>query len=175
MSPRTASLLLLLPLLLACGDPSPEDCDPPSRAQAFEVGTGELCFERVPSGSVVPLISGPQGGYHVWLAIGCADCGREAHIRARVFGEDGAELPNLATEEIVELAGDEWPQHPGFQLGMPGDPFGDFEDPLPTGTRLRVVVEVLGATEPPLHSAEIDFVLGEIESWGGDGDGELNG
>lgn len=35
----------------------------------FEVGTGESTFEPLDEGATVPLIHGPQGGYHVWLGV----------------------------------------------------------------------------------------------------------
>lgn len=35
----------------------------------FEVGTGESTFEALGEGAAVPLIHGPQGGYHVWLGM----------------------------------------------------------------------------------------------------------
>src|SRR5687768_6189451 len=49
-------------------------CDTPPDPETFEMGTGEHCFARLSANQAVDLISGPQGGYHVWLAIGCADC-----------------------------------------------------------------------------------------------------
>lgn len=158
-------LFLMLATVTACGDdqPSPEDCDPPSAPQAFEVGTGEHCFARVQAGETLPLMAGPQGGYHVWLAVGCQDCGVEAHLRARVFAEDGTEMSDLATEQLVELGGDAWPQHAGIQLGMPG--FDGESDRLPVGTPLRVQVETVDGSGSPTHTGEMSFILGETQSW----------
>ncbi len=165
-------LLLTLAAVTGCDDaPSPEDCDPPPGADSFEVGTGETCFERVSAGASVPLIAGPQGGYHVWLAVGCADCGAEAHIRARVFAEDGTEMADLAIEQVVDLVGDAWPQHAGIQLGMPGGEFDVEAAPLPAGTKLRARVETIGADGLPLHASELDFVIGETVDWEPEGGG----
>src|SRR5262245_15487600 len=61
---------------------SPPACAPPAAAPAFGVGTGEVCYEAVSAGDVVPLMNGPQGGYHVWLGIGCTgDCGGATILR----------------------------------------------------------------------------------------------
>lgn len=161
-------LVLTITTAVACGDePSPEDCDPPSDPQAFEVGTGELCFTRVQAGETLPLMAGPQGGYHVWLAVGCKDCGEEAHLRMRVFAEDGTEMSDLATEQFVPLGGDAWPQHAGIQLGMPG--FDGESGRLPVGTPLRVQVETVDGSGSATHAGEMSFILGETESWDGGG------
>ncbi len=164
---RASSTFLFVSMLLGCSgepsEPSPEDCEPPSDPQAFEIGTGEHCFARVESGATVPLMAGPQGGYHVWLAVGCTDCGAEVRLRERVFAEDGTEMTGLATESYVDLAGDAWPQHAGIQLGMPG--FEDESDRLPVGTPLRVQVEALDQGGSVIHTAELSLVLGETEAW----------
>ena len=169
---RSLACLLFAVALSGCDDTlSPEDCEPPPGAESFEVGTGETCFERVSGGASVPLIAGPQGGYHVWLALGCADCGEKAHIRARVFAADGVEMVDLAIEQVVDLAGDAWPQHAGIQLGMPGGEFDEASAPLPKGTELRVSVETIGTDGQPVHARELSFVLGETVEWEPDGGG----
>ena len=35
----------------------------------FELGTGEVLYAEMPSGSDLKMISGPQGGCHFWLAV----------------------------------------------------------------------------------------------------------
>src|SRR5688572_23369213 len=57
------------------------DCEAPPDPQPFEIGTGELCFERVTPGQTITQWSGPQGGYHMFLAIGCTDCNVSTLIR----------------------------------------------------------------------------------------------
>src|SRR4051812_16305154 len=49
-------------------------CDDPPSPQMFEIGTGEKCFSRLTANQVIPVKQGPQGGFHLWLAMGCSDC-----------------------------------------------------------------------------------------------------
>ncbi|MEM6926099.1 MAG: hypothetical protein AAF602_04155 [Myxococcota bacterium] len=36
---------------------------------ALEVGTGQFDFETVEEAQRLPMVQGPQGGYHVWVAL----------------------------------------------------------------------------------------------------------
>lgn len=36
---------------------------------SIDVGTGQFQFEPVEEGEKLPIVAGPQGGYHVWLAV----------------------------------------------------------------------------------------------------------
>src|SRR5690606_4066888 len=56
-------------------------CADPADPAVFEIGTGQTCFERLTAGQTVAAIQGPQGGFHLWLAVGCADCGAQAVVR----------------------------------------------------------------------------------------------
>lgn len=55
--------IALLPVLALVG------CGADEGTPFFEVGTGESTFEALGEGATVPLIHGPQGGYHVWLGV----------------------------------------------------------------------------------------------------------
>ncbi|MCP4806110.1 MAG: hypothetical protein GY913_06780 [Proteobacteria bacterium] len=59
----------MLPLLLACTSTTPE-ADPCVVGETpwLELGTGEIAFETLPD-EPLKLIHGPQGGYHVILAV----------------------------------------------------------------------------------------------------------
>lgn len=51
-------------LLLACGDPCAPGANP-----TLEIGLGRDAYEPVSDGDVAPVVQGPQGGYHIELAI----------------------------------------------------------------------------------------------------------
>ncbi len=141
------------------------DCDPPSDAAVFEVGTGEECFERFEDPPVVTVNEGPQGGYHVWLAIGCADCGTSIHFRYRAVDSATGEEAVPLTEWIEPLVGEAWPQVAGIQMGLPGG-LDDDRGPLPEGTALDVTVEALSANGGEvLHSQSLSIVLGPRQIW----------
>ncbi len=141
-------------------------CDPPPGISGFAQGTGEKCFEPVQAAEVVPMMQGPQGGYHLWLALGCDDCSSPAHIRYGVNDPaTGLAVPDTyPTETLVSLSG-AWPQKAGIICGLPGlswDP--EYAPPLPEGTHVVVWVEVLeGSTVVKQSSVEV--VIGETQSW----------
>lgn len=147
---------------------APPSCDPPSSPQTFEIGTGETCFERIADGAEIPMMQGPQGGYHLWVAVGCADCQSPAHIR---FGVDdpstGMPIANTAaTEQFVDLKGDVWPQRAGLIDGLPGlswDP--EYDPPLPKGTPIRLWLQVLDAGSAVIHEDAIDLTIGDTVVW----------
>ena len=51
-------------LLLACGDPCSPGANP-----TLEIGIGRDAYEPVEDGDTTPVTQGPQGGYHIELAI----------------------------------------------------------------------------------------------------------
>ena len=76
------ALLLIASLSLACGTagtgtPGGENGDSLSnshqdagpQAPLAQVGTGTDSFEPLEDGQTVPVIKGPQGGYHIWTSI----------------------------------------------------------------------------------------------------------
>jgi hypothetical protein len=147
---------------------APPACDPPSSPIAFELGTGEKCFERLTPGGTVPMMEGPQGGYHLWVALGCTDCGAQAHVK---FGVDdpatGAPIEGTGpTEQFVDLKGDSWPQRAGIIQGLPGlswDP--EYSPPLPEGTPVRLWIQVFDAGSSIIHEASFDLLIGETLVW----------
>mgnify|MGYP001369198452 CR=1 FL=1 len=147
---------------------APPTCDPPASPLAFELGTGEKCFERLSPGSEVPMMQGPQGGYHLWVALGCTDCGGQAHVK---FGVDdpatGAPITGTGpTEQVVDLNGDAWPQRAGIIQGLPGlswDP--KYSPPLPQGTPITLWLQVLDSGAAIIHESSFDLVIGETLVW----------
>lgn len=143
----------------------PVDCDPPSTTAVFEIGSGEECFEPLADGATVPLISGPQGGYHLWVAVGCADCAATVSLEWGVNDPvTGETFPNTYPNQgTVPLSSGAWPQAAGLIAGMPGlswDP--ENEPPPPPGTHVLLWVKSSGAVE---HEAEVEVVIGETVSW----------
>ena len=82
MALRLTSRLVLAPLLVAfvlvsacssddAGDPdagtdADTSTDPPRTDPWMEVGTGVTEFEALTEGQEIPIVQGPQGGFHVW-------------------------------------------------------------------------------------------------------------
>lgn len=58
-------------LFLGCGDPAPADAGPRADGASsdvrVELGSGTSAFETIPEAAELELISGPQGGWHVWV------------------------------------------------------------------------------------------------------------
>jgi hypothetical protein len=144
----------------ACGE-APPDAGP------FAVGTGEDCFSALAANQEVPLMSGPQGGYHVWLAIGCKDCGDTVTV---YYGaRDAVTHMTLAntydSQAVVTLSGDDWPQAAGMTVIMPGfswDP--ESQPPLEKGTHVIIWAQAYDG-ETLLHEAEAEVTIGDIEEW----------
>jgi len=159
-------------ILLACESegPSPEDCSPPADAPSFAVGTGELCFESVEQGQILPMMAGPQGGYHVWMALGCTDCGSAVLVRYTLLDPTTEEMiPGTyeLNEASAPLYGDDWPQAAGIQMSMPGFSWDEeAEPPLPKGTAVLLRAQVFDSTgNNQLHDADLQFEVGDIQYW----------
>jgi hypothetical protein len=174
---RRSCLAATFALLVGCSsqpDAEPFECTPPEGAQTFEAGTGEFCFQRVTPSERVDLMAGPQGGYHLWLAVGCADCGDSMKVRTQVFDATGAVLEGThLREQFVELVGDAWPQHAGIQIAMPGGEWAGGDEPLQPpapGTPLTIRVEALDASGGLLHAVDMPITVGDQEDWSGCGD-----
>jgi hypothetical protein len=131
--------------------------DPPP----FELGTGEICYEPLRDGQVVPHITGPQGGYHVWGGFLCPECPREviATIGAR-FADTGEYVSEPSTR-VVEIKG-------GQVAGLIAFLTGDSSDPtshLAEGTLLDLALSIDSLEGAPLHSGVKRVELGEIVVW----------
>ena len=142
---------------------STSSCAVPAGPPEFAIGTGEDCFEPLASGQPLKLLAGPQGGYHVWLAVGCSDCGPSLSLEW--LAEDPAtnELLEGAffSQQVVDLSG-EWPSAAGLIVGLPGSQYDEQSPPLPLGTRFQIHVKTLSQ---PVHEAVVEVEVGEIEQW----------
>lgn len=89
---------MLATLLLGAGCTGFEVSGPPS----VEVGTGQFDFEPVEVAEELPIIEGPQGGYHVWLGLRVRNLDpRNLRIDSQLFDaalpEDTASPPEPGT------------------------------------------------------------------------------
>jgi len=111
-------------LLASCSGPSSErdsatdsattaldaDVDPVcDETPAIYIGTGEEAFEPLSEGDEVPIISGPQGGWHIWQSIETYNLGviADTHLSITLAstGEtvsDGRYLVGLLEDEEME-------------------------------------------------------------------------
>mgnify|MGYP000916825285 CR=1 FL=1 len=180
---------LLLAIFLACGDAShetkggseastgsggatgstssgddaqrPSPCGEIPSPPEFAVGTGEVCYEPVRNGQVVPHITGPQGGYHVWVSVVCPACPREVVVTVGARHASSGELVAEASTRVIELKS-------GQAAGLIASLVGSTDDPsshLPKGTMLRVFAELATLGGEPLHAGEKLVELGELEIW----------
>lgn len=166
-----ATLVLAAAVLgVACGEsgPSPEDCSPPAETPEFAIGTGELCFAPLADGDVVPMMNGPQGGFHVWLAIGCTDCGPTAQVRYKLLDPETQELipGTYDLNQANATLGGDWPQAAGIQVALPGSDWGDESDqPLAKGTRILLDVEVEAKHGAAYHEGQVQIEIGDTQAW----------
>ena len=144
-------------------------CETPPDAMVFELGTGELCFQRVEPLAKVPQYNGPQGGYHLFLALGCVDCGASALLEYAIIDlATGEPLARTAptTQVFLELPSGAWPQLAGLQIGMPGVEYLADEPPVPEGTQLGIDVRVLDASGGSvLHEGRLEVTVGATQPW----------
>ncbi len=147
------------------GDGGPACADPAS-PEVFELGTGEKCFERIAPGQVLPMMAGPQGGFHLWTAIGCGDCGGEVPV------EIGVKDPATATwyagtapqKLVIPLDPSGWHQLAGLTSFLPGTTW-DPATQLVKGTHVILAASVLDANGAVVHFAEVEVEIGDIEYW----------
>jgi hypothetical protein len=153
----------------ACGDsaPSPEDCTPPAETPDFAIGTGELCFTPLADGDVVPMMNGPQGGYHLWLAIGCTDCGEAVQVSYKLLDPETKELipGTYELNQASAMLGGEWPQAAGIQVALPGTEWDEESDALPKGTKILMQVTVDKNGAGTVHEGEVQIEIGETQAW----------
>lgn len=143
-------------------------CAAPPQPQAFEAGTGQQCFERLTNGQTVTVIQGPQGGFHIWLAVGCSDCGANPFVELGVKDlATGAFYPGYPgpQKQVVSLDGGAWAQRAGLTALLPGMPW-DQGSQLPKGTHVLLSASVLDVnTNEVRHTSDVEVVLGDIVQW----------
>ncbi|MBL9025852.1 MAG: hypothetical protein JNL21_26895 [Myxococcales bacterium] len=143
-------------------------CAPPASAGAFEIGTGERCFEPLVSDQEVPLMQGPQGGYHVWLAVGCNDCpDNPTLVWGALDPATGATLEGTyESQSVVDLSNQSWPQIAGLFTNMPGLSWDPMTYPPPAkGTHVVLYAKLLGSSMETLHEGQVEIVIGDTLVW----------
>ena len=148
----------------AGGSGGESSCPATPDLEGFVMGTGEHCFEPIEEGSVLPLYAGPQGGYHVWLAIGCTDCGPSVDVEWFAIDPATGEMLEgaLFSEQIVDLEG-VWPHATGLIVAMPGDQFDTVTTPPPpAGTRFILHARTWSG---PAYEMNVEVEIGALEMW----------
>ena len=148
------------------GDGGGSACEDPADPPVFEVGTGEDCFTRLASGQTVPVMQGPQGGFHLWLAVGCADCGTPAIVRYGVKDPATGDwyAGTSLQEAVIELDPAGWGQSAGQTAFLPGVVY-DSTTQLPKGTHVLLAAAMLDMAMAIKHEGEVEVVLGETKIW----------
>jgi len=102
--------------------PDPQACSSQPWSGGFEIGTGEECFEAVTNKQSIPLIAGPQGGFHIWFGVRCANCDETQLLSYGVKdAETGAFVMVDAFETMIHLEpADGYRHKAGIQAYMPG-------------------------------------------------------
>ncbi len=135
-------------------------CSELASPPTFAIGTGETCYEPLEDGDTVPRLSGPQGGFHIWASIACANCPPEVilTIGAKVEGETAwMSGPSTLVADI------EAQQIAGLFLYLPGPP--EVPSIPPEGTAVRVFADATDLAGGSLHAAERLVILGELQLW----------
>jgi hypothetical protein len=144
------------------GDP----CVAPPNPVAFEAGGGQTCFARLTQGQTVTVLQGPQGGWHLWLAVSCVGCDAKTTIEYGV--KDPATKTWFASTSpqkvSVDLGGAGWQQQAGFTSFLPGVVW-DAKSQLPKGTHVLLTAIRYGADGLPLAEINNDVVLGDVEQY----------
>ncbi|MEZ4310514.1 MAG: hypothetical protein R3F14_20925 [Polyangiaceae bacterium] len=115
----------------------------------------------------VPLMNGPQGGYHVWLSVGCEDCKNPLVLKYGAHDPATGE-PFTGTGDLqaaVPLSSGEWPQKAGLIVYMPGlswDP--EYEPPPAKGTHIVLWAKAYDGSTL-VHEDEVEVVIGDTMYW----------
>lgn len=144
--------------LAGCGESRAE-----TGAVDLSVGTGEDAYQPVAKGSTIPLMKGPQGGFHLWIALRCDGCKDLAVVE---FGaRDGA------SGELLSYPGLQ--QRVAFPIGGGVDDVSGLvthvtsTDPDDYVGRSAVLWASLRADpeEPAFAEASADVAIGDVEVW----------
>ncbi len=149
----------------AAGGATP--CDQPDGTSAYEVGTGEKCFQALNDGGELPLIIGPQGGYHVWMAVGCADCSDTVYLKYGILdGETQMPLDGTGNlEAMIELGAEPWPQAAGIIIYMPGLSWNPENDPPPAKGKPVVLWADAYNGDELVHQDKVSLTIGDTVYW----------
>jgi hypothetical protein len=118
----------------------PPEMMPEPPALVVEIGTGANAFEPLAEDSSVPLIFGPQGGYHIWAGarIEEATAGTMT-LKFELALESGEIISSTGYRVRFEAGGQSWAGHPAF--------VEDPNDVLGRRVRMRLIaVDAAGRT-----------------------------
>ncbi len=137
-------------------------------------GTGESAFEPLGPSVVVPLNSGPQGGFHLWVALRCEGCGAEGTISYAVRDAATNELLTYdGIKQIVQFtdATPPWKEAAGIFGYLQSYNAADY-----IGRKVKFWVSVASTINgPSLGEAEADAVIGDVLGSGTGGAGGAGG
>jgi len=144
---RSAATIVLAACLGACsadGDETQSEaplfCAPPEIGAAFSVGTGEHCFEPLNDGDDISVVSGSQGGMHIWLSIACEDCSQTVALTYGIRDPATDEwLWGSTQQQMVNLL---LRQAAGVTAMLPGGSFGSTSPADYLGRDLTLYAEV---------------------------------
>lgn len=143
----------------AAGGETPSPCGQVLASASFEIGTGEVCFESLRSGQVVPRVAGPQGGVHLWAAILCEDCPSELRISVAARAPNGVPFA-AAGERVVTLHSN---QAAGF-YALLADGI-ELPHNASEGALAEIYVEARDIEGLLLHSGAKPVTLGPLVPW----------
>lgn len=128
---------------MACGPADEvgeeELCEAPlSQGMALQVGTGETEFISVAPTDSIPIIFGPQGGTHLWIALRVQGADETSRVELEVRSPDGVGAFGGRTTVTVNLGAADaegWRERAGL--------FGFLDDPEQTrGQRVSLWARV---------------------------------
>ena len=114
--------------------------------------------------SELPIVAGPQGGFHLWLALRCSGLGDHAVLSMRISDEAGESIgiadPMSRGLQLCHV-GDGW--HEAAKLFVYLDAFmlADAEPLIGQRAKLQVTL----ASERGIVGRDANIVLGPIEKW----------
>jgi len=73
-APKLGVVCAFVALIAGCREEPIEATPGEPAAITMSIGTGEAAFEALTEGETIPLILGPQGGYHLWISVRCDGC-----------------------------------------------------------------------------------------------------
>jgi len=130
------------------------------------LGTGDKCYVPLESNDTVPIIGGPQGGFHIWVALRSAGLGDEVIASYRVLdtADDSAITLSDPIERIVELCpiGEGWNEAAKLYAQLDAftiDEVGHF-----VGRTIRLGVTLRNSASASA-SAEATLKLGPVVKW----------
>ena len=76
-------------------------------ASAVRIGTGAFVFIPIVTGDAVPIIHGPQGGYHIWGSVLARDLGERLALDFVLTLADGTPVTTIHTSARVAALDDQ--------------------------------------------------------------------